>query len=163
MFCTKDNHKNCTTGGKCGAFAVGLLIGAAASATFCIVKKIKKKRCISKLKKNFCNCTDSGLENFCDCDENASDYERARNGCGNLSEAEEFDTDILHSHGCLGYPHDSCGGFADSNGDRPNDLSNPEIDNQKGVPEGNTSPYQAKNEHGKSNPQPENKVNEVKK
>ena len=163
MLCMKKNVKPMKSQ-KGGAFIVGLLIGSAATATFCIVKKIKKKKKErSGASKIRCDCTDNSYENFCNCDEGADDYERARNGCGNLSGTEKCDTDILHTHGCLGYPHDEYEGFADSNGDRPNDLSNPEIDNQKGIPEGNPSPYWAKNKRGKSNPQPENKVNEVKK
>ncbi len=168
MFCTKNDKKiiNCTKkkSSKCGAFMLGAAFGAAMTAAICISKKAKKKcKCIKEaIKSSVCDCTDNSYENFCTCDEK-DDHERARNGFDCHSDAEECDTHLLHSHGCLGYPHDNFGGFANSNGDRPSDLSNPEIDNQMGIPEGNTSPYWAKNAGDKSNPQPENKVNEVKK
>ena len=173
MFCTKNCKKTMANsmkrGSKCGAFMLGAAIGAAMTAAICISKKAKKKcKCIKDAIKN-CGCdnTDNTYENFCECNgdpDGHSDLERARNGFDcHGGETNECDTDILHSHGCLGYPHDNYGGFANSNGDRPNDTSNPEIDNQKGIPEGNTSPYWEKNAQGKSKPQPENKVNEVKK
>lgn len=170
MFCTKKHEKMMgmkkTSAG--GAMLLGAMLGVAATAIFCNMKKIKKKcGCISDaVQKCGCDGTDNTYENFCECNvdpDGHSDLERARNGFDCHGEAEECDTDILHSHGCLGYPHDNYGGFANSNGDRPNDTSNPEIDNQKGIPEGNTSPYWEKNAQGKSNPQPENKVTEVKK
>ncbi len=152
-----DNKKHNTA----SDLAMGFIAGAAAASVFFIVKAMKKgKKCSTKA----VNCdpchSDNTYENFCDCDGEHGDYERARNGCG----AEEQDVDILHSHGCLGYPHDNYYGFADSNGDRPNDLSNPEIEGSKGIPEGNVSapPTAVKNARGKNNPQPENKVNEVK-
>ena len=165
MFCMRKNIKPAEKpkSGKGSAFAIGMLMGAAATATFCIVKKIKKKKAHSKQKKGICLCDENDYENFdedCGC---LDDYERARNGCGNLSGTEECDTDILHSSGCLGYPHDEYGGFADSKGDRPNDLSCPEAVNRGTKYAEQESPYQAKNKGGKSNPQPENRVNEVKK
>lgn len=167
MFCAK---KSCNLMGNqqsistCSAVLFGMISGAAVATTVFIIKKMKeKKMSLKNALKDCCGCdeTDNTYENFCECNGDPNDHERARNGFD--CHAEEYDTDILHSHGCLGYQHDQYGGFANSNGDRPNDLSNPEIENQKGIPEGNTSPYWAKNAQGKSNPQPENKVNEVKK
>ncbi len=171
MFCSKkcakmfDNKMN--SGISCGgALILGMILGAAATVTVCSMKKMKEKgKSLSSAVSEKCACdgTDNTYENFCECNGDPDDHERARNGFDCHSDAEECDTDILHSHGCLGYSHDHYCGFANSNGDRPNDLSNPEIDNQKGIPEGNTSPYWEKNAQGKSNPQPENKVTEVKK
>jgi len=167
MFCLKEAGKmmkNYKNDSKCGALILGMVSGAAITATVFIIKEMKKKKCsLKKALKNCCGFdeTNNTYENFCECNGDPNDHERARNGFD--CHAEECDTDILHSHGCLGYEHDHYGGFANSNGDRPNDTSSPEIDNQKGIPEGNTSPYWEKNAQGKSNPQPENKVNEVKK
>lgn len=167
MFCMKEAGKmmkNYKNDSKCGALILGMISGAAITATVFIIKEMKKKKCsLKKALKNCCGFdeTNNTYENFCECNGDPNDHERARNGFD--CHAEECDTDILHSHGCLGYEHDHYGGFANSNGDRPNDTSSPEIDNQKGIPEGNTSPYWEKNAQGKSNPQPENKVNEVKK
>ena len=155
---------SCNCSQKCGTLILGMISGAAVTAAVFIMKEAKKKKCsLKKALKSCCDFdgTDNTYENFCECNGDPNDHERARNGFD--CHAEECDTDILHSHGCLGYPHDQYGGFANSNGDRPNDLSSPEIDNQKGIPEGNTSPYWEKNAQGKSNPQPENKVTEVKK
>lgn len=164
------NKKSCNLcKSDCGTSRLSLalisaLAGSALTASIFLIKKMKC-RCGS-LKQALCNCrdysdSDNSYENFCECDGDPCDHERARNGFN--CHAEECDTDILHSHGCLGYPHDNYEGFADSNGDRPNDLSSPEINNQKGIPEGNSSPYWAKNAEGKSNPQPENNINKVKK
>ena len=161
MFCSKKSSNYFMS---LGSLILGMISGAALTTAFFTIKE-KKKCALSHAVKNTCECdrTDNTYENFCECNGDPDDHERARNGFDCHSATEECDTDILHSHGCLGYPHDQYGGFANSNGDRPNDLSNPEIDNQKGIPEGNTSPYWEKNAQGKSNPQPENKVNEVKK
>jgi hypothetical protein len=137
-------------------FVIGALIGSAVTALFFCAGKIKNA---AKMKnpQSGCDCKNDG-DDFCECGCD-SDYERARNRCDC---AEESDTDILHSHGCLGYSHDDYCGFADSNGGRPSDLSSPEIPNQKGKTEENSTPYNAKNSRGKGNPQPENAVNRVK-
>ena len=158
--------KNCNCGcdSRGSALILGMLSGAAVTVAIFVIKEMKKKKSsLKKVLKSCCNFdgTDNTYENFCECGEDCNDHERARNGFD--CHGEECDTDILHSHGCLGYPHDNNGGFANSNGDRPNDLSSPEIENQKGIPEGNPSPYWEKNAQGKSDPQPENNINEVKK
>ena len=163
MFCAKNLCKNVSHKKEVcdGAILLtGMMAGAVITTSFFLMKKIKDKKC--SLKKAIKNCC-APLEeyNACECNEEHCDHERARNACGCPS--EECDTEILHSHGCLGYPHDEYGGFADSKGDRPSDLSNPEIANQNVASASNDSPYLAKNAPGKSNPQPENKVNEVKK
>ena len=165
MFCNKKTDRlmdGCTS--KSCAVLIGMLAGAAVTTSFFVIKKMLCKKASLKDALVGCCCGDDSnntYENFCECNGSPDDHERARNGFD--CHADECDTDILHSHGCLGYQHDHYEGFANSNGDRPNDLSNPEIDNQKGIPEGNTSPYWEKNARDKSNPQPENKVNEVKK
>ena len=162
MFCIK---KPCNQGKKCRSssdafiFTLGTVFGAAATASAFLLGKAKLKKC--SLKKALKSCCDFGSdEDFCNCEDEHCDHERARSGFD--CHAEECDTDILHSHGCLGYAHDDCGGFADSKGDRPNDTSSPELDKQKGIPDEKSSPYWVKNSRGKSNPQPENKINEVK-
>lgn len=170
MFCSKKcdkmlNSMRHDSTYHYGSLVVGMILGAAVTGAVCTLKKMKNKgKCLSSAISQKCTCdgTDNTYENFCECNGDPDDHERARNGFDCHSDAEECDTDILHSHGCLGYPHDNYCGFANSNGDRPSDPSSPEIDNQKGIPEGNTSPYWEKNAQGKSNPQPENKVNEVK-
>ena len=156
MFCLKkhDNHKKgCSEGLSGGAFTAGIMLGAAATAAVFLIKKMKEKQCsLGKAISDCCTCFDDGLST-CDSPDN---YEQARNNCG--CHAEESDVSDLESCGCLmGYPHDDCGGFADSKGDRPNDLSNPEIEDK------GSSPSEVKNTEGKSNPQPENKISEVKK
>ena len=149
-------------------FTFGAVLGATATAAAFLFGEAKKKKCsLKNVLKGCCDFeigTDGPSPCDCEpeqCDDEHYDHERARNSFD--CHAEECDTAILHSSGCLGYPHDDCGGFADSNGDRPNDTSNPEIDRQKGADAGKASPYLAKNSCEKSNPQPENKVNEVKK
>ena len=154
-----SQSKKCSSSSSTLVFTLGAILGGAATAAAFLLGKAKLKKC--SLKKVLKNCCDfGGEEDFYSCEDEHCDHERARSGFD--CHAEECDTDILHSHGCLGYPHDDCGGFADSKGDRPNDTSNPEIDKQKGVPDEKASPYSTKNSRGKSNPQPENKVNEVK-
>lgn len=168
MLCSKDMCKaikkcDCKEQ-KYGPLILGMVSGAAAATALYLIKCVmKKKSAIKQALKERCGYDgcDNTYENFCECNGDPDDHERARNGFD--CHAEECDTDILHSHGCLGYQHDHYEGFANSNGDRPNDPSNPEIDNQKGIPEGNTSPYWEKNARGKNNPQPENKITEVKK
>ena len=129
MFCLKkhDNQKkNCADGSSKGAFALGMLIGAAATAAVILVKKMKEKQCSSgKAISECCPCFDDDLST-CDCPDN---HEQARNGCD--CHTEENDLSLLDSCGCLmGYPHDDQGGFADSKGDRPNDLSSPEAESK---------------------------------
>ena len=138
--------------------AAGFIIGAAATALFFITKDGKKSLKANEKSRRSSRGGDA-CDDFCTCDEPHSDYERARNGCDCHGADEEGDAAILHSHGCLGYPHDDYYGFADSNGDRPSDLSNPEIE----LSDASYSPAAVKNGHGKSNPQPENKITEVKK
>ena len=133
----------------------GMLAGSALTAAAFAFKKLKcKGESLKKLMADKCRCFDGDEGDFCECE--PCDHERARNECA--CHAEESDTDLLHSHGCLGNPHDDCGGFADSKGDRPSDLSNPEIQSK-----GEWSPYEVKNYAPKEDPKPENKVNEVKK
>ena len=140
--------------------AVGFILGAVAASVFFISKAAKKENCSKK------PITDLQYDDSCYEDSDGhDDYERARNGCNSHSADEEGDTDILHSCGCLpGYSHDDYRGFADSKGDRPNDLSNPELENAASGSHGNapSSPMEVKNAKGKSNPQPENKITEAK-
>lgn len=161
MFCPKSYEKaarKCNCGSKCGAVIVGMLSGAVLTAIAFVAKDMKKKKCsVKKAAKERCGSNESfGDENQCDCDGSHDDAERARNDC--YRHDEECNTSLLHSSGCLGYPHDDYEGFACSKGDRPNDLSNPELDNQKANPKSNSSPYMAKNIPGKGDPQPKNRI-----
>ena len=145
-----------------GALLLGMALGAAASAALIKLKDSKIKKCgLAKAVEGFCNDKSDSLCD-CDCDCDCSDHERARNGFDcHEGHTEEGDIDILHSHGCLGYPHDDSFGFADSKGDRPNDLSVPQFAADQS--EVRDSVLEVKNSKNKSNPQPENRVNEVKK
>ena len=166
MFSIKNpcnKGKNCRSTSDALIFTFGMVLGGVATAAAFLMGDVKKKKCSLKTAlKNCCDFDSNNIgDDLCDCEDGHCDYERARSGFD--CHAEECDADILHSHGCLGYPHDDCGGFADSKGDRPNDTSNPEINRQQSLPDEKSSPYSAKNAFGKNNPQPENRVNEVKK
>ena len=135
----------------------GMLAGSALTAAAFAFKKLKcKGELLKKLVEDKCRCFDGDKDEgeLCECE--PCDHERARNDC--ICHAEETDTSILHSHGCLGNSHDDYGGFADSKGDRPSDLSSPEIESK-----GEKSPYEVKNNAKKEDPKPENKVTDIKK
>ena len=98
------------------------MVGAATAVCAMIAKERKTKKSGGAVS---CDCSELDVE--CDeCDDQYCDFERARNdlkGC-----EDESERDHLDSCGCLGYPHDQYGGFADSKGDRPNDLCCPVLD-----------------------------------
>ncbi len=183
MLCKKKScDKKCDLKTKLGYMLLGVAVGSAGVAGFCLKCKLIKKKngfmsslcdcgCMDtlKLKKHSNGHSESNntYENFCECDcepDNTCgpyDTEGARNGYYGHSDSEKCDMDELHSHGCLGYPHDEYCGFASSHNDRPNDQSSPEIENQKGIPEGNMTPLSVKNKAQKFNPQPENAVTDA--
>lgn len=145
-------HCKCT---KLSTLLIGMLAGSALTAVAFGFNKLKcKGKSLKKLMEDKCHCFEDDGDSICECE--PCDHERARNNC--TCHAEESDTDILHSHGCLGNPHDDFEGFADSKGDRPSDLSSPELEDK-----GECSPYEVKNSTPKQDPKPENKINEVKK
>ena len=177
MLCKKNLcQKKCDLKTKLGYMLIGVSVGAVGAVAFCLKNKILKKKkglisslcdcgCMDSLMhKKHCGESDNSYENFSECDCEPDDtcgaygYENARNGYYAHCDSNKCDIDGLHSHGCLGYPHDEYCGFASSHDDRPNDLSNPEIDDQMGIPEGNTTPMSVKNKAKKFNPQPENAV-----
>ena len=168
----KNNFKT-----KLGFMLLGVMVGGAGATVLCCKNKLMKKK--KNLISSICDCgcmenlmpkkhkgceTDNTYENFSECDCEPDDtcgaygYENARNGYYAHCDSKKCDIEGLDSSGCLGYPHDDYCGFASSHDDRPNDLSNPEIDNQMGIPEGNSTPMSAKNEPKKFNPQPENAI-----
>lgn len=167
----------CSLKSKLGFMLLGVVVGGAGATVLCCKNKLMRKK--KNLMSSICDCdcieslmpkkhkgceTDNTYENFseCDCEPDNTcgpyDTEGARNGYFDHSDSEKCNMDELHSHGCLGYPHDEYCGFASSHDDRPNDLSSPEIENQKGIPEGNMTPMSVKNKAQKFNPQPENAV-----